>query len=210
MATDATRNIPKAGEKFGRLTIVEVSSDRPRVYMVCLCNCGNHRTVRRDHLRSGRTSSCGCWHDEAAVLVNTKHGHTPRSGPTVEYRAWCNMIDRCYRISNKRYVNYGGRGITVSPGWRHDFSAFFAHVGRRPAAKMSIDRIDVNGNYEPGNVRWATPAMQARNVRNIKRIHAFGKALTLAEWADETGMDRRKIFNRMRTLGWSAERAVSP
>jgi hypothetical protein len=200
---------PESGSRFGRLTVASATRRGDRWYVECVCSCGQRRSVRVDHLRSGRTSSCGCLHDESARAVNTKHGHKSRHAVTPEYRAWCNMIDRCHSPRNKSFPNYGGRGVTVCAEWRHDFNAFLAHIGSRPSRGMSIDRIDVNGNYEPGNVRWADAVTQARNVQSIKHIEAFGRQLTLAEWAEAVGIDKRKIHNRISVLGWSPERALT-
>lgn len=118
------------------------------------------------------------------------------------------MNDRCYRRENKSFQDYGGRGITVCDLWRRDFAAFLSDMGYRPAG-TSLDRIDVNGHYELGNVRWADRVTQARNVRDVRRILALGQARTLAEWADVTGIDKRKIHNRIHQLGWTPDRAVS-
>lgn len=197
------------GLRFGRLTVTASSRRDGRTYLSCACDCGRDCSVRRDHLRSGRTSSCGCWHDEAASIVNTVHGHKTRLGASAEYRAWCGMVDRCHREANPRYADYGGRGIRVCAEWRNDFRLFLSHVGPRPAPGLSIDRVRVDGNYEPGNVRWADRKTQARNVRNRKLIHAFGRAQSLAEWSDETGIDKKKIHNRLNELGWAPELAVS-
>lgn len=195
------------GQVFGRLTVVALDEGRARRYYHCACACGRSHLVRADHLRSGRISSCGCWHDEAAAVFNETHGE--RRARTPEYRAWCNMIDRCERQACPSFAHYGGRGITVCSRWRASFVAFLEDMGRRPSPQHSLDRIDVNGQYSPGNCRWADRKTQARNVRNVKHITAFGKALTLAEWADETGIDKRKIFMRLRGLGWTPERALS-
>lgn len=116
------------------------------------------------------------------------------------------MRARCSSPSDKNYKYYGARGVTVCERWS-SFAVFVADVGPRPAG-MSLDRIDPNGNYEPGNVRWATPLEQTRNRRNTKRLEAFGESLTASEWSERTGVSRFTIASRIRK-GWSAERAVS-
>lgn len=88
------------------------------------------------------------------------------SKPTTEYSAWVGMKDRCYNENNKCYSRWGGRGITVCDEWLHDFNAFLSYIGEKPDSRYSLDRIDVNGNYEPGNVRWATPSQQQTNRRD--------------------------------------------
>jgi len=195
---------------YGRLSVAGHEFKQfGKPYVPCVCECGTSRNVRRDHLRTGKIKSCGCWHDEAAALNNTTHGHKPRGASTPEYRAWSGMNERCYREGNGRYTDYGGRGICVCDEWRRDFAAFYAYIGPRPAG-TSIDRIDVNGNYEPGNVRWANGVTQARNVRNVKLITALGRSMTLIEWAEHSGIKKGTIWYRLRVAGWSPEQAVTP
>jgi len=98
---------------------------------------------------------------------NLTHGHSVGHKTTAEFRAWCSMKSRCYVETNEKYPIYGGRGITVHDAWLTDFQAFYDHVGPKPEPRYSLDRIDVNGNYEPGNVRWATPSQQRLNQRRM-------------------------------------------
>lgn len=117
------------------------------------------------------------------------------------------MIERCTNPRASDFPSYGGRGIAVCDRWRHDFSAFLADLGERPAG-MSLDRIDVNGNYETGNVRWATTEGQARNTRKSVVITHAGRTQNLIEWARETGINRGTIRLRLRA-GWSVEKALT-
>jgi hypothetical protein len=203
--------MPKSGDVFGRLTVVCIDSLRQeksrKKYFKCSCSCGNLASVRIDHLNAMKILSCGCWHDEAAVLINTKHGHKHRGNSTPEYTSWAGMLGRCNDKNLKCYKYYGGRGIKVCEKWSNDFIAFLKDVGPRPCAGMSIDRIDVNGDYEPKNVRWADAKTQARNVRNRKEISAFGERLTIAEWAERIGVDKRRIHWRIKR-GWHPEKAI--
>ncbi len=155
-------------------------------------------------MKAGLIKSCGCYHDEASVVNNTKHGG--RRKP--EFGVWMRMIERCERVLCISYRHYGGRGIKVCDRWRHDFAAFLADVGPRPSPSHSIDRIDVNGHYEPGNVRWATTVEQSRNKRNSRYITVDGQTKTLAEWGEVTGIGMKVIHNRMTMLGWSEEEAI--
>lgn len=151
--------IISAGEKFGKLLIVgrDTASLSPRMW-VCTCECGVKKSVRADHLRSGRTISCGC-HKVACLTARlTTHGRTR----TRVYRIWRCMLNRCHYEKYPEWHLYGGRGIEVCQRWRDSFEAFFEDMGE-PADHLSIDRIDGSRNYEPGNCRWATAKEQANN-----------------------------------------------
>lgn len=133
---------------------------------------------------------------------------THRMIGTPEYRAWCDMKSRCYWLKSKAYKNYGGRGITVCAEWRSDFPAFFRDVGPRPGPDYSLDRIDVNGNYEPSNVRWATRVEQQSNMRRSKFLEFDGLRMTVAQWARHISIDKRTLEFRLRA-GWTVERALT-
>lgn len=147
------------GQMFGRLQIVsEASISAGHRRFVCLCACGVTVTVHLSSLRTKISTSCGCWRKERATIHG---GHR-----TAEYQAWEGMIRRCSAKLGKNWNNYGARGISVCEEWRSSFPAFLSHVGRRPTPRYSIDRWpNNNGNYEPGNVRWATMRQQLRNTR---------------------------------------------
>lgn len=120
------------------------------------------------------------------------------------------MVQRCHNPKHPKFATYGGRGILVCERWRESFETFLADVGPRPSPKHSIDRHpDPNGNYEPGNVRWATQKQQMRSTRINARLTAFGRTQLFVEWADETGIAAKAIKQRIRVLGWTPERAVT-
>jgi DNA-binding CsgD family transcriptional regulator len=146
------------GERYEQLTVIGERHGSPP-HILVRCDCGTEKDIATKKL--GRVMSCGCFHKVSASQRATKHGRTG----TPEYITWASMKVRCYKPSNKNYVNYGGRGITVCPEWLDDFEAFLAYMGPRPSPKHSIDRIDNDGNYEPGNVRWADRYVQSRNRR---------------------------------------------
>lgn len=137
-----------------------------------------------------------------------KHGASRRGAQSPEFRVWQQMISRCERPSARSFPLYGGRGIRVCEEWRHDFAAFLAHVGPRPSDGHSIDRINNDGNYEPGNCRWATAREQSANKRNTTRITAFGETLTVTEWSERTGIPRVTIASRI-AKGMRGERALA-
>lgn len=138
-------------------------------------------------------------------LAQTIHGHASENSPS--YRTWRGMLTRCNNPADANRHNYGGRGIRVCDRWRTDFAAFLADMGERPSDDHSIDRIDVNGNYEPGNCRWATPTEQANNTRTNRLITIDGTTHTMAEWARLMGVRDCVPMNRIRR-GWSEQDAV--
>lgn len=196
------------GKSFGRLVVLHrmpKSHGNSNTRWLCLCECGTERVVAGSSLRSGDTYSCGCLRRETTAARNRTHG---RSRSKV-YTAWISIRDRCYNKADSRYHDYGGRGITVCRRWNDSFESFLEDVGEPPTPKHSIDREDVNGNYEPGNVRWSTPTEQANNTRS-NRVYTFrGETRSLAEWARILGFKYRCLYSRVVRDGIDFEEAVS-
>lgn len=157
------------GNNYGRLTVVGFSEKRGKhTYWHCDCVCGAKVVRRADHMQSGRSSSCGCYNREVQRIKFEKHGGARHNNRHPLYETWTGIIKRCENENCRAYPYYGGRGITICDRWRNDFTAFVNDMGAKPEG-TSIDRIDVNGNYEPGNCRWADKFTQSRNRRNVKQ-----------------------------------------
>lgn len=177
-----TGRYPRAslvGRRFGRLVVAErVGQARNRAYVWrCECDCGGETRAVTGALTHGDVQSCGCFRLERAKASTTTHGLCPAGERHPLRGSWLNMIQRCYNSNAVSYANYGGRGIIVCDRWRFGeggrpaFACFVDDMGPKPTPEHSIDRIDNDGNYEPGNCRWATRVEQSQNQRP-KRVHA--------------------------------------
>lgn len=201
-------------ETFGRLTTVGPKFMVPAKYpsstritmQVCECRCGDKVAVRTGALQSKNTLSCGCYAYECSKSKFVTHGKSK----TPEYEAYMHMIRRCYNPDNKAYPDYGGRGIGVFPDWLGPggFERWLAHIGLKPHPKMTQNRKDNNGNYEPGNVEWATHKEQNNNRRSNHLLAHNGRTMTVSQWATETGTKYQTLQSRIR-LGWDDARVLS-
>jgi hypothetical protein len=200
------------GTQFGRLTVLEevmkgIGTRRFR----CQCVCGRETVAGLNSLRVGKTSSCGCYRSERtsarARAQNATHGHSRGKRVSREYQAWLSMRQRCNSPSYHNYHRYGGRGIRVDPRW-NSFEQFLLDVGPWPGKGYTLDRRDNEGHYEPGNVRWATKTEQARNTSWNRQLTWQGRTQCLTEWAEELGIKRNTLTERLRN-GWSVEETLT-
>ena len=193
------------GDRFGKLTAIRKEpwiSKGTRWW--CRCDCGIEKHVWGTHLTRGNTKSCGC-----SNFGSRKHGEWNGRKYSSEYMALAQIIQRCSNPDDPAYHHYGGRGIKVCEEWNSmfKFSAFLDHVGRRPSPAHSIDRIDVDGHYKPGNVRWATRKTQSRNRRDTVFVEYNGERISAADLADRNGINIDSFKSRLR-LGWPIEDAI--
>ncbi len=193
------------GQRFGRLVVeaIDTEKTKDRWLWLCRCDCGATVKVGTGNLRGGKTKSCGCWkRDELSQRATTKEYRD-----TPEYKTWMSMRSRCSIPSATGFDYYGGRGIRVCERW-NDFFAFLSDMGQRPSPKHSIERNDVNGDYEPDNCRWATKAEQANNTRANRLITIDGETKSVRQWEDHMGYNEGVISTRL-YHGWSEYDAVT-
>lgn len=196
------------GQRFGRLTVRELvkRSKSGAILWRCVCDCGNVVDVFASNLRSKDTVSCGCYRRDMARRIKTTHG----GKGTRLYNIWHGIKLRCLNASDRAYENYGGRGITVCDEWRDSFEAFHKWaMANGYRENLTIDRSDNDGNYCPENCRWVTIAEQNRNRRFCYKITHNGQTHTLAEWSKLTGILEETLRKRIKTYGWSVERALT-
>lgn len=177
------------GRKFGRLTVVQYSYKRNKIYYYkCVCDCGKECVKSRGYLiyeSSSIHKSCGCWRKEEQRKYRLKTYDFRKGTPT--HNSWSAMRQRCNDPQNRAYANYGGRGIKVCDRWQN-FENFLADMGKKPSPKHSIDRINVNGDYCPENCRWATIDEQANNKRNCIMVTHNGKTQNFKQWCEELNL----------------------
>lgn len=202
------------GQQFGRLTVVGPShrNTRRQIHWRCSCTCGTETTARADHLTAGMKRSCGCLFLETMTTHGAARGYTC----TREYNSWATAKQRCFNPKNPNYPRYGGRGISMCDAWKDSFEMFLRDMGPRPVG-MSLDRYPNNdGDYEPGNCRWATNDQQTTNKRPKKTptassryrwVEFNGERLHISEWARRLGVHNATLTYRVRH--WPLERALT-
>ncbi len=204
------------GQVFGRLTVIKVGPKHPKYnkwQWVCKCTCGKEVLITSGYcLTSGNSRSCGCATDEARKTVHVTHGHSK----DLLYRRWKNIKSRCFNPNNPDYPGYGERGITLYPQWVSDFEAFriyitelYPNIEELLRNRKTIDRLDTNKNYEPGNIRIVTNTVNAGNKRASYKIVLFGKTQCLQSWMEELQIPNpaytKRIFSKdpLKALGLS-------
>lgn len=197
--------IDLSGQTFGRLTVLHRVENKQygKTIFLCKCSCGKESVVNSPQLKNGSTQSCGCLHQEIRSKLLTTHGMSK----THLYRTWKSMMSRCYNAHTHAYKNYGGRGITVYEQW-HDFLKWKDYMGDKPSPKHTIERINNNGNYEPGNVKWSTRKEQANNTRRNHIIEFNGQTKTVRQWSEHTGIPYKTLYARLQYC-WDVERALT-
>lgn len=182
------RLVDRTGQRFGKLVVLERNGTNAlkKVLWRCRCDCGNELDVVAGSLVTGNTTSCGC------VIPNFKHGGWNKAS----YNTWRAMMRRCYKDQDKDYPRYGGKGVTVCQEW-HEYTRFAADMGE-PEGAQTLDRIDPTGNYTFENCRWATPTIQARNVRvrAMSKSGYVGVHLREGKWYAEITCQKKKYYSR--------------
>ena len=196
-----------AGVTQGKLTVIrEVGKNsHGSILWECVCACGAVTTKSGDSLKKGVKScstACGVVDSNKARTI---HGQASNGKPTKVYQTWVGINRRCTNPNYAAFHRYGGRGITVCDEWAVSFDAFYSHVGDPPSAKHTLDRIDNDRGYEPGNVRWATRKEQANNRSTNVYLEHENKRMTLKQWAEYLGIDYDTLFSRVEANKPTAE-----
>lgn len=187
------------GQKFGKLTVLEFTgiNKNHKATWLCQCECGNKKIIVSSSLLNGYTMSCGCLHKQMFREKQTIHGLSN----TRIYKIWKGIKRRCYSFNAIKYPNYGGRGIIMCNEWKNDFMSFYNWaMANGYKDDLTIDRIDVNGNYESKNCRWATPIEQANNKTSNRYFTVNGETYTMKEWSVKLNLDYKKLRQRQNIL----------
>ena len=188
------------GRLFGRLTVIDFAGygSSRKTQWLCQCSCGKRSVVKSANLKNGNTRSCGCLEQESKMHANKKHGlrHHPL------YHTWLNVKDRCNNPNNRHYNNYGGRGINICPQWQECFKSFYDWAMSSGWKRgLTIERINVNGDYAPANCCWIPLSQQAKNKRNTILIELQGEKFHVEEVAKILGIAKSTVYSRLQRHG---------
>lgn len=206
------RHVVENGEQYSRLTVLGLVKRPVMVtFCECVCECGVVVYAKPEELKKGITRSCGCLNADTQRTrmkkMNTTHGCAGRYSKTPEYRTWASMKGRCTDQRNTVYPFYGGRGIKVCERWASSFEAFLEDMGHKPSPKHSIDRINSDGNYEPGNCKWSTDKEQNRNRRSNRNFTVGDETMCMTDWAKKLGIHYKALWTRIDN-GWTMEQVI--
>lgn len=209
------KRIDLSGKRFGRLEVIEIDESKRikyKTFWICKCDCGNTKSIDGNHLTRGETKSCGCKRRERFLLErHTEYTDLHKENKRLS-SIWRGMRNRCYYESNLQYKDYGGRGIKICEEWTGEPGfANFVKWSKNNGYKdgLEIDRINVDGNYEPNNCRWATHKEQQNNRKNNVYIAYNGETKTLTEWCEKLGLKYSLISHRLNNLGLPFSIAIS-
>lgn len=208
------RFIDLTGQRFARWLVLAYAGGRD---WLCQCDCGNQRNVQANNLKQRKSLSCGCHRAEVMAVIKRVHGASNGGGirqPHDAYNVWIDMRRRCLDPRAQGYKHYGGRGIKICDRWLSGegglsaFECFLTDLGARPSRKHTLEREDVNGDYEPSNCRWATHSEQARNKRNNRIVTFGGARMIMQDAIKASGIPEWTVYERIER-GWSDERALT-
>lgn len=200
------RLIDLTGKRFGRLTVIGRADNKGKISVwKCRCDCGTEKDIMSSHLRYGRIVSCGCQSRERIAKLNLTHGKSK----TRLYNIWTGIKTRCYDKNCSSYKNYGERGIIMCDEWIDNYEAFESWAESKGYRDdLSIERIDVNGNYCPENCRWATHKEQSNNTRRNIKVDYQGETLTLKELSEKLKIDYKRLFKAYRDYGMNLQESI--
>jgi hypothetical protein len=201
-------------ERFGRWTVISEASSLSSLAgyrvrrLLCRCDCGTQRVVKLQSLVTHNSLSCGCFQRERTREAVTRHGHCRKgTGKSRAYASWQHMRFRCENPQSAGYRHYGGRGIRVCKRWQ-SFENFLADMGE-PSPRMSLDRLNNNGDYKPSNCKWSSYSDQLSNTRVTVYLRFRGESLSLRDWSQRTGIPRRVLYHRRSNLLWSVRKTLT-
>lgn len=196
---------PKKGQRFGQLTIIKIKATSHGWMVQCKCDCGGLRWFNACHIMPDTRKYQRCGRSGCKKIGPRKHNMSR----TNTYKSWAGMKERCYNRNSKWFHRYGGRGIIVCDRWLNSFENFLADMGEKPvASRISLERINNDGNYEPSNCKWATQKEQTNNTSKSRRLTFDGKTKTVEEWSKKTGIKYFTIIRRIEA-GWTVKQALT-